>query len=162
MQRTASIRRCEQRACPSYRDARGQPPYSARTGERLQREQRQPDRGRTRGRQQGHVRSARHGRADLRAGWRIGIINILLVSVTERTREIGIRMAVGARRLQVLLQFRVEFVLLSVTGGVIGIVAGVLMSYLISTIAYLVDPGLAAHIGVGFAFSAEVGVFFSS
>lgn len=90
----------------------------------------------------------------------VGIMNILLVSVTERTREIGIRMAIGARRLQVMLQFLVEAVLLSVGGGLAGILFGVALSGLISLIAkWPTQLSLGAIIG-GFAFSAAVGVFF--
>ncbi|MFI4891337.1 MAG: ABC transporter permease [Steroidobacterales bacterium] len=90
----------------------------------------------------------------------IGIMNILLVSVTERTREIGIRMAIGARRLQVLLQFLAESVLLSVIGGVAGIGFGVLVSYIISTLAHWPTQVSVAAIFGGFAFSAAVGIFF--
>ncbi len=90
----------------------------------------------------------------------IGIMNILLVSVTERTREIGIRMAIGARRLQVLLQFLVEAVLLSVTGGVAGIAVGILSSVLISMIAGWPTQISPPAILGGFLFSAVVGVFF--
>jgi macrolide transport system ATP-binding/permease protein len=90
----------------------------------------------------------------------IGIMNILLVSVTERTREIGLRMAIGARRMHVLLQFLAEAVLLSVTGGVAGILAGILISVGISAIAGWPAPISAAAISVGFLFSAAVGIFF--
>jgi len=90
----------------------------------------------------------------------IGIMNILLVSVTERTREIGLRMAIGARRVDVLLQFLAEAVFLSVTGGIIGIVIGVVTSKLISAIAAWPTQVSTAAILGGFGFSAAVGVFF--
>ncbi|HEX8740327.1 MAG TPA: ABC transporter permease [Casimicrobiaceae bacterium] len=90
----------------------------------------------------------------------IGIMNILLVSVTERTREIGLRMAIGARRIHVLLQFLVEAVLLSVTGGTVGIVAGVAVSGLISYVAHWPTIVSLAAVAGGFLFSAAVGVFF--
>ncbi|OIQ69824.1 macrolide export ATP-binding/permease protein MacB [mine drainage metagenome] len=90
----------------------------------------------------------------------IGIMNILLVSVTERTREIGLRMAIGARRIHVLLQFLAEAVFLSAAGGVAGIVAGVVVAALVSLLAHW--PTLLSPLAVagGFAFSAAVGVFF--
>jgi macrolide transport system ATP-binding/permease protein len=90
----------------------------------------------------------------------IGIMNILLVSVTERTREIGLRMAIGARRLHVLLQFLAEAVILSVTGGIAGILMGAGFSQTLSLIAGWPAPiSLAAIVG-GFVFSAAVGIFF--
>jgi ABC-type antimicrobial peptide transport system permease subunit len=90
----------------------------------------------------------------------IGIMNIMLVSVTERTREIGIRMAIGARRIHIMLQFLVEAMMLSLMGGLAGIVLGVLVSELISMLAGW--PTLLSSIAVagGFIFSAAVGVFF--
>ncbi len=90
----------------------------------------------------------------------IGIMNILLVSVTERTREIGLRMAVGARRLHVLFQFLMEAVFLSVTGGFAGIVGGVAASVLISAVMHWPTLLSAAAMAGGFGFSAAVGIFF--
>jgi len=90
----------------------------------------------------------------------IGIMNILLVSVTERTREIGLRMAIGARRLHVLLQFLAEAMLLSLAGGVAGILGGVGTSYAISAIAGWPTPIAWPAIIGGFLFSAAVGIFF--
>jgi macrolide transport system ATP-binding/permease protein len=90
----------------------------------------------------------------------IGIMNILLVSVTERTREIGLRMAIGAQRMHVLLQFLAEAVFLSVVGGVAGIAAGVAVTEAISLVAQWPTIISPAAIGAGFVFSAAVGIFF--
>jgi macrolide transport system ATP-binding/permease protein len=90
----------------------------------------------------------------------IGIMNILLVSVTERTREIGLRMAIGARRLHVLLQFLAEAVLISVSGGIAGIAIGVALSEGISLVFGWPAPISPMAIVGGFLFSAAVGIFF--
>ncbi|MGO9605343.1 MAG: ABC transporter permease [Candidatus Binataceae bacterium] len=90
----------------------------------------------------------------------IGIMNILLVSVTERTREIGVRMAIGAKRTHILLQFLVEAVLLSTIGGVAGILGGIAASQSISVLAgWPTLLSVNAIVG-GFVFSAAVGIFF--
>ena len=90
----------------------------------------------------------------------IGIMNILLVSVTERTREIGLRMAIGARRIHVLLQFLAEAVFLSLSGGVAGIVIGVALSWGISIVFNWPTPVSLIAIAGGFLFAAAVGIFF--
>ncbi len=90
----------------------------------------------------------------------IGIMNILLVSVTERTREIGLRMAIGARQLHVLLQFLAEAIFLSVSGGITGIVTGVAVSAAIPLVVNWAAPVSLTAVAGGFLFAAAVGVFF--
>ncbi len=90
----------------------------------------------------------------------IGIMNILLVSVTERTREIGIRMAVGAKRRDILIQFLVESVLLSLLGGVLGTCVGIAGTFGISRVAdfpFVFSPLVVVG---AVLFSATVGIFF--
>ncbi len=90
----------------------------------------------------------------------IGIMNIMLVSVTERTREIGVRMAVGARGDDILTQFLIEAVTLSSVGGVIGIVCGIGASRILSAYAHWPTLISLSSILIAFLFSAAVGVFF--
>ncbi len=90
----------------------------------------------------------------------IGIMNIMLVTVTERTREIGIRMAVGASRNEILMQFLTEAILISVAGGAIGIIAGVALPL---SVQYFVDlriPISTWSIGIAFGVSSLVGLIF--
>jgi putative ABC transport system permease protein len=90
----------------------------------------------------------------------IGIMNIMLVSVTERTREIGIRMAIGARSSAVRSQFLIESIVLSLTGGVFGIMLGIIVSVAIPKL--LGWPTLISSLAIigSVIFSAAVGIFF--
>jgi putative ABC transport system permease protein len=90
----------------------------------------------------------------------IGIMNIMLVSVTERTREIGIRMAIGAKGNHVLFQFLIEAIALSALGGILGIVLGVGASALVAAKGGLPVHVSPASIGLAFGFSAAIGIFF--
>jgi putative ABC transport system permease protein len=90
----------------------------------------------------------------------IGIMNIMLVSVTERTREIGVRKALGATRVNILLQFVVEAVVLCIAGGVLGILCGSLGALSLSRLMHwntLISP---AAVVLAFCFSAAIGLFF--
>jgi putative ABC transport system permease protein len=90
----------------------------------------------------------------------IGIMNIMLVSVTERTREIGIRMAIGARRNDILMQFMTEAVLLTMIGGVIGICLGAGGAMIVSKILEWPTLISVQSVTIAFIFSAVVGIFF--
>jgi putative ABC transport system permease protein len=90
----------------------------------------------------------------------IGIMNIMLVSVTERTREIGIRKAVGAKRSDILWQFLIESIVLSVVGGVVGIGFGWGIAVLVKRLAQLTTYVSAQAVTLAVGFSIAVGLFF--
>jgi putative ABC transport system permease protein len=90
----------------------------------------------------------------------IGIMNIMLVSVTERTREIGVRMAIGASRQDILLQFLLEAIMLSLLGALVGIVFGIAGTSIFSFFAKMAAPVSITAILVSVGFSMAVGVFF--
>jgi putative ABC transport system permease protein len=90
----------------------------------------------------------------------IGIMNIMLVSVTERTREIGIRKAIGAKNRDILVQFLVESIVLSVTGGISGILFAVLISIILNNFTVLETSITTMPIIIALSFSTAVGLFF--
>ncbi|MDE5804837.1 MAG: ABC transporter permease [Paramuribaculum sp.] len=90
----------------------------------------------------------------------IGIMNIMYVSVTERTREIGLRMSIGARSIDILSQFLIEAVIISVSGGIIGIVLGVIASWLVNIIALWPIYIQPYSVALSFAVCTITGVFF--
>lgn len=90
----------------------------------------------------------------------IGIMNIMLVSVAERTREIGIRKAVGASNQNILSQFLIESIVLALIGGIIGVIVGILLAKLISVLSPLKAAVSFWMVLLGFGFSAAVGIFF--
>ncbi|WP_297071387.1 ABC transporter permease [uncultured Duncaniella sp.] len=90
----------------------------------------------------------------------IGIMNMMYVSVTERTREIGLRMSIGARGIDILLQFLIEAIIISVTGGLIGVIVGCGATWLVTVLAGWPTSILATSIILSFAVCTVTGIFF--
>jgi putative ABC transport system permease protein len=90
----------------------------------------------------------------------IGIMNIMLVSVTERTREIGLRLSIGARDLDVLMQFLVEAVVLSLAGGAIGVLLGLAAAFGVTALLQWSTQVTSQSILLSFGVAAATGVFF--
>ncbi len=90
----------------------------------------------------------------------IGIMNIMYVSVTERTREIGLRMSIGARGIDILSQFLIEAVIISVSGGIIGILLGVIASWMVNAIAHWPVYIQLYSVVLSFAVCTVTGIFF--
>jgi putative ABC transport system permease protein len=88
----------------------------------------------------------------------IGVMNIMLVSVTERTKEIGLRKALGAKREDILFQFLLEAVMLSLTGGIIGVILGIIASALVSL--FFTTQVTLWSVLLAFTFSTAVGIIF--
>ncbi|TZE82885.1 ABC transporter permease [Calorimonas adulescens] len=90
----------------------------------------------------------------------IGIMNIMLVTVTERTREIGIRKAIGAKKRDILTQFLIESSVLSGVGGMIGVIVGFILAKILSTVANIPTQTTLLTVGVSFGFALLVGIIF--
>jgi putative ABC transport system permease protein len=90
----------------------------------------------------------------------IGIMNITLVSVSERTREIGLRKAVGARNYHILFQFLVETMTLSISGGLIGIALGAIIAWVVTLLNLITAQVTLSSIMLSFFFAVGIGLFF--
>lgn len=90
----------------------------------------------------------------------IGVMNIMLVSVTERTREIGLRKAIGATTKSIMFQFLTEAVIISLIGGIIGLIIGILAAFIIGNIMHITPSITIIHVVLALAFSSSVGIFF--